>query len=50
MKTAKEQTEARLSPRLKRAFFLARKGRRGGRVIGLFRGQNIMGEYKTPEE
>ncbi|WP_091791419.1 hypothetical protein [Peptococcus niger] len=29
MKTAKEQTQARLSPRPKRAFCVARKGKRG---------------------
>lgn len=34
MKTAKEQTEARLSPRPKRAFLCCQEGKEGGRVIG----------------
>lgn len=79
MKTAKEQTQARLSPRPKRAFFCQKGKKRGAWSSacfycrksaalgdlhfitlsstkpsdlsgGLFRGQNIMENYKIPEE
>lgn len=50
MKTAKEQTEARLSPRPKRAFLCCQEGKEGGRVIGLLSGQSIKERYKITEK